>query len=101
MAGPAGRQQTRHDGADRDTVHTGGGEFDNLEDVPLGARGTVSGVPYTVISVEVISKAVLAERAPDLFDQSGKPKLVLVTCEGYEPSTGKYDSNVVVTLVAT
>lgn len=80
------------------TVHDGGGTFDNLEDTPLGIRAHLNGHSYTVNSVAVISKDKLAERAPVLFAQSGRPKLVLVTCEDYNPATGLYASNVVVTL---
>jgi len=40
----------------------------------------------------------LAKRAPSLFAQTGRPQLVLVTCENYDPATGHYASNVVVTL---
>ena len=79
------------------TVHTGGGDLDNLEDVPVGATAHVSGVRYEVASVKVISKTALAERAPRLFAQSGPHHLVVVTCEDYNPTTGHYDSNVVLT----
>ncbi len=80
------------------TVHDGGGTFDNLEDTPLGGHARVSGHSYQVTSVEVISKEELAERAPVLFAQTGRAKLVLVTCEDYQRATGHYASNVVVTL---
>lgn len=80
------------------TVHDGGGTFDDLEDTPLGALAHVNGHSYEVKSVAVISKGELAERAPVLFAQTGRPKLVLVTCEDYNPETGHYASNVVVVL---
>jgi len=83
------------------TVHTGGGELDNLEDVPVGATAKVSGLRYTVASVKVISKTALAEQAPRLFAQTGPHRLVIVTCEGYDPATGHYDSNVVLTATRT
>ena len=79
------------------TVHAGGGTFDDLEDTSLGARAHVNAHVYQVTSVQVISKDELARRAPTLFAQAGRPKLVLVTCEGYNPTTGHYASNVVVT----
>ena len=79
------------------TVHDGGGDLDNLEDVPVGATANVSGLRYTVASVKVISKTALAEQAPRLFAQTGPHRLVIVTCEGYDPATGHYDSNVVLT----
>jgi uncharacterized protein YceK len=80
------------------TVHDGGGAFDDLEHTPLGQRARLSGHSYEVTSVEVVSKAELTERAPALFAQTGRPKLVLVTCEDYDPATGHYASNVVVIL---
>jgi hypothetical protein len=79
------------------TVHTGGGELDDLGRTPVGSTARVSGVTYDVKSVRTISKAQLARRAPVLFSQSGHPKLVVVTCEGYNPATGEYAGSVVVT----
>ena len=79
------------------TMHTGGGDLDDLEDVRLGTVATVEGHHYRVTSNQVISKAALAQRATHLFDQAGAPRLVVVTCEGYDPATGDYDSNVVLT----
>jgi hypothetical protein len=81
------------------TVHDGGGDLDDLEDVAVGTVATVSGVRYRVTSNEVISKTALAHRASRLFDQTGKHRLVIVTCEGYDPATGHYDSNVVLTAI--
>ncbi|MDH2413057.1 class F sortase [Nocardioides sp. CER19] len=78
------------------TVHTGGGELDDLELTPVGSTAQVSGIDYDVTSVSVISKAKLAHRATHLFAQDGASKLVVVTCEGYDPSTGHYADNVVV-----
>jgi hypothetical protein len=78
------------------TVHDGGGTFDNLEDVPVGSVAVVSGVRYRVERVHTIRKATLAAHSPWLFRQRGPHKLVLVTCEGYDPATGHYSSNVVV-----
>ena len=80
------------------TVHDGGGTFDDLEHTPVGARAHLNRHSYEVRSVRVISKDELARRAPDLFAQNGRPKLVLVTCEDYDRTTGHYASNVVVTL---
>lgn len=77
------------------TVHDGGGALDNLEDVPLGSTLRVSGVRYTVTSNRVISKEQLAKDALTLFSQTGSHRLVLVTCEDYDPATGHYASNVV------
>jgi hypothetical protein len=80
------------------TVHDGGGTFDDLELTPLGARAHLNGHVYEVTSVEVVSKEELAHRARALFAQTGRPNLVLVTCEDYDPATGHYASNVVATL---
>ena len=80
------------------TVHDGGGTFDDLEKTPVGVRAHLDRHSYEVRSVRVISKDELARRAPALFAQTGRPKLVLVTCEDYDRSTGHYASNVVVTL---
>lgn len=83
------------------TVHAaawktyGHGTLDNLEEVALGTAINVSGVKYTVTSNRIISKAALARRAPHLFSQRGSHRLVMVTCEDYDPATGEYDSNVV------
>ena len=79
------------------TVHTGGGELDDLESVPVGATARVSGIAYEVTSVRVVSKPALAARAADLFSQHGKHRLVVVTCEDYDATTGEYASNVVLT----
>jgi len=80
------------------TVHDGGGTFDDLEDTRVGVRAHVNGHSYEVMSVEVISKDELARRASDLFAQTGRPKLVLVTCEDYDRTSRHYLSNVVVSL---
>ncbi len=78
------------------TVSTGGGTLDDLEHTKVGSVATVSGVRYRVDRVTVISKAQLARQASQLFDQTGSPKLVLVTCEGYDSATRTYADNVVV-----
>lgn len=83
------------------TVHTGGGVLDDLEDVPVGTSAHMWGETFRVTRVQIMSKADLARRAPNLFDQSGKRRLVVVTCEDYDPATGEYASNVVVTAVST
>jgi hypothetical protein len=84
----------------RSRAKYGAGTLDNLEDTRVGSTIKVSGVWYQVADVTVMSKKTLAKRAPDLFDQSGPHKLVLVTCEGYDPATRTYADNVVVTAFA-
>ena len=82
------------------TVHTGGGALDDLEKARPGDRAVVrtdrGAIRYTVSSVRVLSKARLAKIAPVLFGASGAGRLVVVTCEDYNWSTGHYASNVVV-----
>lgn len=81
------------------TVHTGGGEMDNLGAIQTGA--VVKVVTRTAVfwyretQVIVYSKAQLTRHAEDLFSQKRKHnRLVLITCTGW---TGEfYTSNVVV-----
>lgn len=80
------------------TVHSGGGTFDDLEDLPSGTVGSLSSVEYIVTQVQIMPNEVLADRASRLFDQSGPHRLLLITCEDYDSETGTYASNVVVTL---
>jgi hypothetical protein len=77
------------------TVHTGGGDLDNLEDIKVGSTATVNGHTYQVTSNEVLSKEAVARHAKSLFSQTGEHRLVVVTCEDYDPATGHYQSNVV------
>lgn len=80
------------------TVHNGGGAFDNLGKLVPGsvvrvstARGQLA---YRVATVATYRKATLAKRAAQLFDQSVRGRLVLVTCEDWNGEV--YLSNVVV-----
>jgi LPXTG-site transpeptidase (sortase) family protein len=81
------------------TVHTGGGAFDDLENLSRGDRVLVrSGrreLAYAVRSVEVLSRAELARRSAEVFGRGGPARLVLITCEDWDGSA--YRSNVVVT----
>jgi LPXTG-site transpeptidase (sortase) family protein len=81
------------------TVHTGGGAFDDLEDLAAGdevlvrtARGPIG---YVVDSVRVLGRGELARRSAAVFDQAGAARLVLITCEDWDGTA--YRSNVVVT----
>jgi LPXTG-site transpeptidase (sortase) family protein len=80
------------------TVHTGGGQLDDLERVRLGDRvrvRTAKGViEYRVSKVRIYRKATLARDAQEVFSQTGPGRLVLVTCEDWDGT--KYLSNVVV-----
>jgi LPXTG-site transpeptidase (sortase) family protein len=80
------------------TVHNGGGAFDDLGKLVPGsvvrvstARGQLT---YRVATVTTYRKATLAKRAAQLFDQSVRGRLVLVTCEDWNGEV--YLSNVVV-----
>jgi LPXTG-site transpeptidase (sortase) family protein len=81
------------------TVHTGGGAFDDLEELATGDRVLVlSGgttVAYDVATVEVLSRAELARESATIFARSGPGRLVLITCEDWDGTA--YRSNVVVT----
>jgi LPXTG-site transpeptidase (sortase) family protein len=80
------------------TVHNGGGAFDNLDKLVPGSVVQVSTVRgqlrYRVATVTTYRKATLAKRAAQLFDQSVRGRLVLVTCEDWNGTV--YLSNVVV-----
>jgi LPXTG-site transpeptidase (sortase) family protein len=81
------------------TVHTGGGAFDDLEQLAEGdavlVRAGRHQVAYTVSSVEVLSRAELGRRSARIFDRGGAARLVLITCEDWDGTA--YRSNVVVT----
>jgi LPXTG-site transpeptidase (sortase) family protein len=52
---------------------------------------------YRVTGVRAVAKQALAASSA-AFDQTGDPRLVLITCTGqYHPERGGYDSNLVVT----
>ena len=80
------------------TVHTGGGAFDDLENLAQGdvvSVETANGVlEYVVSAVTVYRKATLARDAERIFSQSVPGRLVLITCEDWNGSG--YDSNAVV-----
>lgn len=81
------------------TVHTGGGAFDDLEELAAGDRVLVlsngTTVAYDVARVEVLSRAELARKSTAIFGRSGPGRLVLITCEDWDGTA--YRSNVVVT----
>ncbi|WP_432890301.1 class F sortase [Kribbella sp. CA-245084] len=80
------------------TVHTGGGAFDNLGKLVPGSVVRVTTahgqLQYRVATVTTYRKATLAKRAAQVFDQSVRGRLVLVTCEDWNGEV--YLSNVVV-----
>jgi LPXTG-site transpeptidase (sortase) family protein len=80
------------------TVHTGGGAFDDLNQLAEGDavlittdKGTLR---YRVDSVTTYRKQALAKHAAEVFDQSVAGRLVLITCEDWNGSV--YLSNEVV-----
>lgn len=83
------------------TVRDGGGALDDLETLRPGAEiqvRTAKGViDYVTTTVDVLDKATIAKRAPELFSQEVAGRLVLITCEDWD-GTG-WRSNVVVTAV--
>ena len=81
------------------TVHTGGGDLNTLYLTPVGSTAVVSGIRYRVVSVVSITKAELAKQGSTLFEQTGRPQLVVVTCDirTYNPTTHEYANNTVVT----
>ena len=91
----AGRGQTVLTGH---TVHTGGGVLDRLGDLRPGQRVKVvtprGTVVYRTTKVETLSKAELAEQAPQLFGQDRRrTRLVLITCTDWNGS--EFESNIV------
>jgi LPXTG-site transpeptidase (sortase) family protein len=80
------------------TVHTGGGAFDDLDQLTGGDvvlittdKGTLR---YRVDSVTTYRKQSLAKHAAEVFDQGVDGRLVLITCEDWNGSV--YLSNEVV-----
>lgn len=81
------------------TVHTGGGAFDDLENMRRGDNVVVrtdhDTLRYAVRRVRIYNKGSLARHASDLFSQKVSPRLVMVTCEDWNGE--RFVSNVVVT----
>jgi LPXTG-site transpeptidase (sortase) family protein len=80
------------------TVHTGGGAFDDLDKLRVGAIVTVmtstGRITYVATSVTNYPKRSLAKHAAEVFDQTIRGRLVLVTCEDWNGEV--YLSNAVV-----
>lgn len=83
------------------TVHTGGGAFDDLDQLRAGDRVSVrtrhGTIEYVVTAVTIYRKKALAKQAQQIFSQGVRGRLVLVTCEDWD-GTG-YLSNAVVIAV--
>jgi LPXTG-site transpeptidase (sortase) family protein len=80
------------------TVSTGGGVFDDLDQMRRGQRVQIlsgaSRLSLQVTSVTTYDKAALAEHAAEIFDQNSPGRVALVTCEDW--TGADYLSNVVV-----
>lgn len=85
------------------TVHTGGGAFDRLPQLRAGAPITVGSAMrstrYVVRSVDDLTLSQFAASAGRIFTKTGPPRLVLVTCTGWDGHS--YRGNEVVTAVPT
>ncbi|MFK4084768.1 class F sortase [Kribbella sp. NPDC020789] len=79
------------------TVHTGGGAFDDLEQLQTGDTITVTTdhgrLGYRVTTVTTYRKQALAKNAAHIFDQTVPGRLVLITCEDWNGTV--YLSNAV------
>lgn len=79
------------------TVRVGGGVFDNVGDLSAGdmidVEGSGSTLSYRVASVDVLSKEELAQRAEEIFNQSGPGRLVVITCDEWDGTA--WQSNIV------
>lgn len=68
-------------------IHGGGGAFDALGKVKRGSLvsvDTTAGVQnYAISSVKDFNQEEFAAAAPELFRTDGKPRLVLITCWGW------------------
>ena len=81
------------------TVHAGDGVMDRLgnvrrNDVVIVATSG-SNQRYRVSGSEVLTRAELAEKADNLLSQSGKPRLLLITCSDWDGE--HYLTNTIVT----
>lgn len=80
------------------TVHTGGGAFDDLDQLSQGDTVLITtdkgSLRYEVDSVTTYRKQALAKHAGEVFDQGVNGRLVLITCEDWNGSV--YLSNAVV-----
>jgi hypothetical protein len=100
-AAPSDRSGTTVLGAHVDAVGYGIGPFSHLVDVPTGTRITLTAADgstkvFVVDSVRMITKTAVPWTS--IFDQTGRRRLVLVTCGGeFNYSTHHYLSNLVVT----
>lgn len=86
-----------------DSATEGLGFFARLLRIKPGEKVTVRGeghlAAFKIVSVRVVLKKALSSSS-HAFDQTGDPRLVLLTCAGnFNRNRGGYDSNLVVTAV--
>lgn len=79
------------------SVSTGGGAFDEIDKLSSGDLIHIEHLDYRVQSVEVMSKADLARRAEEIFDQSVPERLLLVTCEDWDGETWRSNAVAIAT----
>jgi LPXTG-site transpeptidase (sortase) family protein len=79
------------------SARAGGGVFDEVGELQPGdtieVLGTNDALTYAVESVEVLSKEDLARNAEEIFDQGGRGRLVVITCEDFDGTSWR--SNIV------
>lgn len=70
------------------SVSTGGGVFDDIDQLQAGETVEVGGLAYSVASVETLAQDELPSRAEELFDQTvAGGRIVIVTCNDWDGST--------------
>lgn len=69
------------------SVSSGGGVFDDVDQLAPGETIEVAGVTYTVASVDTLAQDELPSRAEELFDQTVAGRIVLVTCNDWDGTT--------------
>lgn len=74
-------------------VRSGGGVFNDIDELAGGDTIEVGSLTYKVNSVETLTKDEVAQRAEELFDQSGPGRLVVVTCADWDGSV--WQSNII------
>ena len=74
-------------------VRSGGGVFNDIGELASGDTVEVGDLSYKVSSVETLSKDEVAQRAEELFDQSGPGRLVVVTCADWDGEV--WQSNII------
>lgn len=69
------------------SVRSGGGVFDDVDELEPGETVEVAGLTYSVASVETLAQDELPARAEELFDQTVAGRIVIVTCNDWDGTT--------------